>query len=236
MPCGPSSRMVAPGSAVSTGEWVAITTWAPAARSTPPAGPAGSAWRRRRAAPRARPSDRSRHPANFELQQVEEALAVAAFVQAWCRGPAGARSCSPDRCRARAWFRRAGNRRSRCRQRRGSRAAPSPSGDSLARVECMAPRDPPSGLIPYARASASTSVDFPDPFSPTRKVMPAGRSRPDFSTLATAGMRAHQAARSTVASGRGSTRRIGRESNSLARTAASCHVHSPPVSTLRTAT
>src|SRR5438132_3463720 len=31
-------------------------------------------------------------------------------------------------------------------------------------------RVPPSGLNPAATASASTSVDFPEPFSPTRKV------------------------------------------------------------------
>src|SRR6185369_17194564 len=55
-------------------------------------------------------------------------------------------------------------------------------------------------------------VDLPEPFSPTRKVTPAGRSRPSSSRAATAGNRAHQVARSAGRCGSSSTRRTGRRS------------------------
>ncbi len=64
-----------------------------------------------------------------------------------------------------------------------------PSVEWDARVENRKDRDPPSGLKPAATATASTSVDFPDPFSPTRNVVPGGKSSPP-------------AARSPVTSGR----------------------------------
>src|SRR3954469_10259935 len=54
----------------------------------------------------------------------------------------------------------------------------SPSGDSLARVLCRAPREPPSGFSLSTPARPSTRVDLPDPFSPTRNVTPAGMFRP----------------------------------------------------------
>lgn len=47
---------------------------------------------------------------------------------------------------------------------------------------------PPSGLNPHATASASTTVDLPEPFSPTRNVTPGGRSSPGaWASHATAG-------------------------------------------------
>src|SRR4051812_50182450 len=51
---------------------------------------------------------------------------------------------------------------------------------------------------------------MPDPFSPTRNVTPAGRSRPRSSTAATAGIAAHQTRGATSAAGSSSTRRTGR--------------------------
>src|SRR5690348_490520 len=61
-------------------------------------------------------------------------------------------------------------------------------------------------------------VDLPVPFSPTRNVTPAGRLSPCSSTARTAGMRAHQAARSIVAAASRSIRRIGRASPRLSDT------------------
>src|SRR5262245_3105464 len=66
-------------------------------------------------------------------------------------------------------------------------------------------------------ASASTIVDLPEPFSPTRKVTPASTSSPRSSRLATAGMRAHHWDRSAGRSGSSSTRRSGRRSSSRRR-------------------
>ena len=54
----------------------------------------------------------------------------------------------------------------------------SPRDDSLARVAKRKFWLPPSGLNPAATASASTIVDFPLPFSPTRNVTPGGSVRP----------------------------------------------------------
>jgi hypothetical protein len=56
------------------------------------------------------------------------------------------------------------------------------------RVVCIAPVDPPSGLRPKAIATASTMVDLPEPFSPTRNVTPLARSIPSRATWATAGI------------------------------------------------
>ena len=50
-----------------------------------------------------------------------------------------------------------------------------PSSEWVALVEKRKFRVPPSGLKPQHRANASSSVDFPEPFSPTRKV--TGRSK-----------------------------------------------------------
>jgi hypothetical protein len=55
------------------------------------------------------------------------------------------------------------------------RSAP-PSEDSLGRVAKLNEREPPSGLNPAATAMASTSVDFPEPFSPTRNMTPGPNS------------------------------------------------------------
>ena len=63
-----------------------------------------------------------------------------------------------------------------------------PSGDSVGRVACIECVDPPSGLSPNAIATASTRVDLPDPFSPTRKVTPLSRSIPSRASCATAGI------------------------------------------------
>ncbi|GHE90738.1 hypothetical protein GCM10017786_23800 [Amycolatopsis deserti] len=54
----------------------------------------------------------------------------------------------------------------------------SPRADSLERVAKSKFRLPPSGLKPAATASASTRVDLPLPFSPTRKVTPGASGRP----------------------------------------------------------
>ena len=47
----------------------------------------------------------------------------------------------------------------------------------MARVEKSKFRVPPSALKPQATATASSRVDLPVPFSPTRKVTPAGKRR-----------------------------------------------------------
>src|SRR3954452_9961686 len=91
----------------------------------------------------------------------------------------------------------------------------SPRDDSVTRVECIAPREPPSAFSPCTPASASTSVDLPEPFSPTRKVTPAGRLSPCSSTAATAGILAHQALGSISAPAARSIRRIGRGASLL---------------------
>src|SRR5690242_18363530 len=91
----------------------------------------------------------------------------------------------------------------------------SASGDSVTRVECIAPRDPPSAFSPCTPASASISVDLPEPFSPTRKVTPAGRLSPCSSTAATAGIFVHQAFGSISTPAARSIRRIGRGASLL---------------------
>ena len=63
-----------------------------------------------------------------------------------------------------------------------------PRDDSVGRAECWLWVLPPSDDMPKAVATASTMVDLPDPFSPTRKVTPGGRSSPSRRTWATAGM------------------------------------------------
>ena len=57
-------------------------------------------------------------------------------------------------------------------------------------MECWLWVLPPSGDSPKAVAIASTIVDLPEPFSPTRKVTPGPRSSPSASTCATAGIEA----------------------------------------------
>ena len=47
--------------------------------------------------------------------------------------------------------------------------------------------DPHCGFSPYASARLSTTVDFPDPFSPTSTVSPAGSSSPSRNSWAMAG-------------------------------------------------
>ena len=47
--------------------------------------------------------------------------------------------------------------------------------------------EPPCGFSPYASASVSITVDFPDPFSPTSTVRPAGSSSPSRNSWAMAG-------------------------------------------------
>ena len=44
------------------------------------------------------------------------------------------------------------------------------SPEWVSRVEKAKFREPPSGLKPRARATASSKVDLPLPFSPTKKV------------------------------------------------------------------
>ena len=69
------------------------------------------------------------------------------------------------------------------RRRRSSASGDSVPGSVVAWV------DSPSGDSPKAVATASTIVDFPDPFSPTRKVTNGDRSRPSRASCVTAGDR-----------------------------------------------
>lgn len=57
----------------------------------------------------------------------------------------------------------------------------------VSRLENRKFREPPSGLKPQATAMASSSVDFPLPFSPTKKV--TGQRNSSRFSAATAGMR-----------------------------------------------
>ena len=54
---------------------------------------------------------------------------------------------------------------------------PTPGSLGLIRND-WARAEPPCGFSPYASASASITVDFPDPFSPTSTVSPAGKLEP----------------------------------------------------------
>lgn len=49
------------------------------------------------------------------------------------------------------------------------------------------PARPPRASSPYASVIASTTVDLPDPFSPTRNVIGAVNDRPSVTNWATAG-------------------------------------------------
>ena len=94
--------------------------------------------------------------------------------------------------------------------------APTPGSLGLTRNDCPI-AEPPCGFSPYASARVSTTVDFPDPFSPTSTVSPAGSSRPSRSTCARAGTLAGHAETlisSTRTSGPGRKARTGRASNS----------------------
>ena len=60
--------------------------------------------------------------------------------------------------------------------------------ECVSRVEKEKFLEPPSGLKPQATATASSRVDFPVPFSPTRKATSLEkRSRPPFASQRTAG-------------------------------------------------
>ena len=65
-------------------------------------------------------------------------------------------------------------------------SAPMPGSLSLIRND-LASAEPPCGFSPYASARLSTTVDLPDPFSPTSTVSPAGSSSPSRSSCAMAG-------------------------------------------------
>ena len=90
---------------------------------------------------------------------------------------------------------------------------PTPGSLSLTR-NSWASADPPCGFSPYASARLSTTVDFPDPFSPTSTVSPAGSSSPSRSSCAMAGTLAGHTNSSTCTSGPGRKARTGRASNS----------------------
>ena len=93
--------------------------------------------------------------------------------------------------------------------------SPAPAPGSLGLILNDWPiAEPPCGFSPYASASVSTTVDFPDLFSPTSTVSPAGTSRPSRSTCASAGTLAGHAVSSTRTSGPGRKARTGRASNS----------------------
>src|ERR1700733_13348585 len=88
-----------------------------------------------------------------------------------------------------------------------------PSPGSLSRVRYNDARaEPPWGLSPHASASVSTTVDFPDPFSPTRTVSPGGSSSPSRRICAMAGTVAGQADASTGLPGSSRIKRIMRSS------------------------
>ena len=55
-------------------------------------------------------------------------------------------------------------------------------GDSELAGGVPAAVDPPSGDSPYAMATASTIVDLPEPFSPTRNVTPLASVSPSLSS------------------------------------------------------
>ena len=61
---------------------------------------------------------------------------------------------------------------------RARAAARRPRADSEAGWSAAPCVEPPSGSSPNAIATASTSVDLPEPFSPTRKVTPGAASGP----------------------------------------------------------
>jgi hypothetical protein len=84
----------------------------------------------------------------------------------------------------------------------------------LARVESLAPVDPPSGESPYARAIASTRVDLPDPFSPMNTVA-APSSKRSFRSCETAGSVDGHRAGSGLLSVERSTSRIGNRSSRM---------------------
>ena len=71
---------------------------------------------------------------------------------------------------ARASSRPAGSTTSRPIPASGRAAAPRAAATRSSGVLCRALRLPPSGLSPAAAATASTTVDLPLPFSPTRNV------------------------------------------------------------------
>ena len=121
------------------------------------------------------------------LQQGEERLAVAELVEARVGRCArwGAARC---RSTSRAWSRPGGRSPTWTPPSPRCTRSACPSGDSVGRVACMECVDPPSGLSPNAIATASTIVDLPEPFSPTRNVTPLARSIPSRATWATAGM------------------------------------------------
>lgn len=93
-----------------------------------------------------------------------------------------------------------------------------PTPGSLSLIRNVWPRaEPPCGFSPYASASVSITVDFPDPFSPTSTVSPAGTSSPSLSSCAIAGTLAgHRDASGprSRAPGPGRKARTGRASNS----------------------
>lgn len=88
-----------------------------------------------------------------------------------------------------------------------------PISGSLFRVrKWLAMIEPPCGFSPEASASISTTVDFPDPFSPTSTVSPAGTSRPSRRICATAGAFPGRVDSSTGVAGSLRTLRTGRSS------------------------
>ena len=93
------------------------------------------------------------------------------------------------------------------------RSRPTPGSLGRIRNDCPC-AEPPCGFSPYASASASTTVDFPDPFSPTSTVSPAGTSSPSRSSWAMAGTLPGHADSSARTSGPGRKARTGRVSNS----------------------
>ena len=70
--------------------------------------------------------------------------------------------------------------------------------------------EPPCGLRPHASASSSTTVDFPEPFSPTSTVRPGSSSSPSHSSCSTAGTVPGQQEVSTGSPGSQATCRIER--------------------------
>ena len=158
--------MVAALARMSTGEWVARTNCEPAATPSWIAQQLSCPWNDR--ADRVRPSGRARR--REVTHQREERLAMGAVVQRREHGRQLRPGSSSWRC---AWPSR---RTSRHAGTSPTRPLSPPSSRCACRSLCVANvskrrlRLPPSALKPAATASASISVDLPEPLSPTSTV------------------------------------------------------------------
>lgn len=85
-------------------------------------------------------------------------------------------------------MRRTRGPRTICRPCRvGSNRIRLPSSDASRELAYLYPAEPPYESSPKPSASASASVDFPEPFSPTRKVTGARKASPSSASWRTHG-------------------------------------------------